>query len=151
MIFHVEFIYSMRSGGHHQGTNMKILSTGERFALYIDAIYSFGTHLLDLSDEMIAYEVFENFDLSAVSDLHKDNLLLFRFEGWIDLELFENTLALRSRFIDLMNGDLRSVHACRHSPEWREIMQLSDQIKQMIRMRWSEDELAYLYTLDSAK
>ena len=55
---------------------MKEISIEKKFDLYLDTLEKCGIELLNLSDEMIGYYIFEEFEVGAISFLYKDNLLI---------------------------------------------------------------------------
>lgn len=98
--------------------------------LYLDTIQKCGTFLLDFEDEVIKYNIFEEFDIGVVSFLHKNNLMKLRDAGFISDKAMEQSSLLRNRVIELQNSDLWNVEGVRNSPEWKSILELADLIKE---------------------
>lgn len=101
----------------------------ERYELFKEALNHCGKFLLDLSDEDIAYHIFEEFDGDCTSFLNEKNLERLRLSNKITIEIVDMALELSSKFRSLENTKLWNVHSVRGNERWREIMELSDQIK----------------------
>lgn len=93
-----------------------------------------GTFLLNLSDKEIEYHIFEEFDISARTLLYKDMLEIFLDEGLIDDSIHEKCLLLRELFVNIESNqpNLWNVESVRNSKKWLEILQLSDEIKEIL-------------------
>ena len=101
----------------------------ERYELFKEALSHCGKFLLNLADEDIEYHVFEEFDSDCTSFLNEYNLNLLRQTGKMSLDVVNMALELSSKFRSLENTKLWNVHSVRGNERWREIMELSDQIK----------------------
>lgn len=99
------------------------------YDFFKDTLNNCGAFLLDMSDEEIGYLLFEEFDGDCVSFLNERNLNLLRQTGKITVEIVDMALELVSKFRSLENTKLWNVHSVRGNERWREIMELSDQIK----------------------
>lgn len=114
----------------------------DKYAFLIDKRYEefkhtleqCGVFLLNLSDKKIEYHIFEEFDISARTLLYKDTLETFLDEGIIDDTIKEKCLWLRERFVNIEPNkpELWNVESVRNSKEWREILELSDEIKELL-------------------
>jgi len=123
---------------------MKEISIEKKFDLYLDTLEKCGIELLNLSDEMIGYYIFEEFEVGAISFLYKDNLLSLADEGLIDNEIYFKSQILRKKFMALQGTDLWNIESVKKADKWKEILQLSDKIKELIHQKWSDEELKYL-------
>lgn len=114
----------------------------DKYAFLIDKRYEefkhtleqCGVFLLNLSDKKIEYHIFEEFDISARTLLFKDMLEIFLDEGIIDDSIKEKCLLLRERFVNIEPNkpELWNVESVKNSKEWREILELSDEIKELL-------------------
>ena len=76
---------------------MNKITLGKLFELYVDTFNKFGLHLLDETDQMINYYVFEETDIN-IGYCSKRILIKFLEEGIIDEEIFEKSLLLLENF-----------------------------------------------------
>jgi len=121
---------------------MKEISMEKRFDLYMDTLEKCGTYYL--SDEMIGYYIFEEFDVGAISFLHENNMLVLVNDGVIDNDIYFKSQILRKKFMALQGTELWNIDSVKKSLEWKEILQLSDKIKELINQKWSDEECDYL-------
>lgn len=93
-----------------------------------------GTFLLKLPDKEVEYHIFEEFDISARTLLYKDMLETFLDEGMIDDSIKEKCLLLRETFVNIEPNkpELWNIESIRNSKQWREILELSDEIKELL-------------------
>ena len=99
---------------------------------YIDTLEKCGTYLLEMSDEDIEYNIFEEFDVGAISFLHDDTLSKLKEANLITEEISQKSSVLRSNFLLLQNTDLWNIDSVRNSQNWNEILKLSDEIKSLL-------------------
>ena len=98
---------------------------------------------------MIGYHIFEQFYGGVISCLYKEGMNNLLEEGIVDDYIFEKTQILRTKFMAVIDTDeLWNVEAVKTSKEWLEILDLSDEIKDLIKNKWSEEEIKYLLSLD---
>lgn len=70
------------------------------------------------------------------------------FKGIIDETIFEKSSSLLENFRRIADRDsLRNVESIRNSPKWRALMELSDGIRELIKARWTDEELQAIYGL----
>lgn len=100
--------------------------------LFLDTLQRCGTYLLNAEDKIIEYNIFEEFDVGAVSFLHIDSLTKLNDSGLINDEVKDKSSMLRRMVMDLQGSELWNVIGVRSSPEWRKILELSDEIKKML-------------------
>ncbi len=103
----------------------------ELFDLYNDTIEKCGIYLLKEEDETIEYNIFEEFDIGVHTFLYIDNLKKLYHKKLISLDKLCKSIMLREKFIDLQDSDEWSVEKFKTSKNWKEIMMLSDEIKNM--------------------
>lgn len=127
---------------------MKRITLGKLFSFYVDIFNRFGLHLLSETDQMLGYYVFE---ATGIEIGYCSNQILTQFldEGMIDQEIFENSSFLLESFRRLENTmPIRNAESIRNSPEWKKLMELSDNIKKMIKTKWTDEELQAIYGFD---
>ncbi|WHX98454.1 hypothetical protein [Neobacillus sp. DY30] len=100
--------------------------------LFLDTIQRCGTHLYNMDDETIEYEIFEEFDIGVVSFLHNDSLSKLYSAGLISYEVMQKGLELRQKVQDLQNSGLWNMEALKRRNEWKEVFILSDEIRTML-------------------
>lgn len=111
---------------------MNKITSKESFDLFWYTLEEFGVHLLGCSDEDIGYYIFEEFDTNCISFLHENTLKQLLEAGLINKEIFDKSLVLADKFRKLENTPLWAVSKVKVSPEWLEILTLSDEIKKLI-------------------
>ena len=126
---------------------MNKISIGKLFELYCDIFEKFGTHILVESDAMIGYYVFEQnvVNIGFCSNRILNYLLM---EGLIDGNIKEKSSLLLTKFWALEKTNFWNVKSIRTSPEWNEVMELSDEIKQLIKARWDDEELQAIFDIE---
>ena len=102
----------------------------DRYRRFLYTLNQCGMFLLHSSDEEIETCIFEDFDIGIRNDVSDDNLELFLLEGWIDEEIKERCLILKSLFLDIPANypQLWNVQSVKVSEIWIRIMELADEI-----------------------
>lgn len=127
---------------------MNKITLGKLFELYVDTFNKFGLHLLDETDQMINYYVFEETDIN-IGYCSKRILIKFLEEGIIDEEIFEKSLLLLENFRKLEAEMLiREAESVRKSFEWKKLMEWSDDVKKMINNKWTNEELKEIFKFE---
>ncbi len=127
---------------------MNKITLGKLFELYVDTFNKFGLHLLDETDQMINYYVFEETDIN-IGYCSKRILIKFLEEGIIDEEIFEKSLLLLENFRKLEAEMLiRDAESVRKSFEWKKLMEWSDDVKKMINNKWTNEELKEIFKFE---
>lgn len=111
---------------------MKKISVEKLYELYIDTIQKCGIGVLDLDEDLIEYNIFEEFDIGVISFLSKDSLVKLNEYGFINDIISEKSSELRSLVMKLQGTDKWNIEAVKTSEEWRKILLLSDEIKELI-------------------
>ncbi len=109
----------------------KEISDEELYELYIDTLEKCGTYLLTEDDEIIGYNIFEEFDVDATSFLYIDSLERLFKAGLINKEEMEKSSLLRDMTFALRANNEWSLEAIRTSPKWKKLLELADEIKQI--------------------
>jgi hypothetical protein len=107
---------------------MTEISVAELYELYLDTIGRCTSELHHKSDEVIEYDLFEQFDVGAHSFLHIDNLDKLRRAGYIDDEMLAVSKEVRDRWIALQNESW-TIEDIRSKREWQELFELCDRLK----------------------
>ena len=108
------------------------ISINKLMEFYVDTLEKCGENLLEMSDEDIKYNIFEEFDVGAISFLHDNTLSKLKEANLITEEISQKSSVLRSKFLLLQNTDLWNVVSVRNSENWNEILKLSDEIKSLL-------------------
>jgi len=106
----------------------------DRYSRFVHTLDECGTFLLHESNETIASNIFEEFDIDVRCNLCDENLSIFLDEYWIDETIQRDSVRLRELFCTLEKNhpELWNSQAVRTAPEWLEILQLSDSVKLML-------------------
>ncbi|HAA0651096.1 hypothetical protein AJL15_08195 [Listeria monocytogenes] len=123
---------------------MKKLTTEQSFEYYLSSLCMLGMHTINLSDEEIEYEIFEELAIDYPAALSPYTRELLVDNDIIDRELSLLSKQLQTKLFELDGGILWNVKALRTAPEWKEILRLSDEIKGLIHQQWTDEELDYL-------
>ncbi|EFR95051.1 hypothetical protein MXK52_00640 [Listeria innocua] len=123
---------------------LKKLTTEQSFEYYLSSLCMLGMHTINLSDEEIEYEIFEELAIDYPAALSPYTRELLVDNDIIDRELSLLSKQLQTKLFELDGGILWNVKALRTAPEWKEILRLSDEIKGLIHQQWTDEELDYL-------
>ncbi|ECZ7680837.1 hypothetical protein F8567_13005 [Listeria monocytogenes] len=123
---------------------MKKLTTEQSFEYYLSSLCMLGMHTINLSDEEIEYEIFEELAIDYPAALGPYTRELLVDNDIIDRKLSLLSKQLQTKLFELDGGILWNVKALRTTPEWKEVLQLSDEIKGLIHQQWTDEELDYL-------
>lgn len=127
---------------------MNGITLGKLFSLYVDIFDKFGLHILSETDQMINYYVFEATDVN-IGYCSRRILTKFLDEGIIDENIFESSSLLLENFRRLEDTmPIRNTESIKSSLEWKKLMELSDNIKKMIKDKWTDEELQAIYKFD---
>lgn len=123
---------------------MKKLTTEQSFEYYLSSLCMLGMHTINLSDEEIEYEIFEELAIDYPAALSPYTRELLVDNDIIDRELSLLSKQLQTKLFELDGGILWNVKALRTTPEWKEVLRLSDEVKGLIHQQWTDEELDYL-------
>jgi len=107
---------------------MTQIPVSELYELYLDTVGRCTSDLRNRTDEDVAYELFEQFDVGAWSFLHDDSLEKLRHAGYIDDEMVGASKQLRERWLALQNQSW-TIEEIRTRKEWQELFDLCDRLK----------------------
>lgn len=126
---------------------MKEITLGVLFKFYIDVFDKFGLHLLNETDQMLSYYVFQETDVN-IGYCSRNILTRFLDEGFIDEDILENSVLLLENFRKLEGRmEIRNAETIRNMSEWKTLMEQADNIKDMIKTRWTDGELQSIFEL----
>ncbi|EOV6034116.1 hypothetical protein ACN95T_001354 [Listeria monocytogenes] len=123
---------------------LKKLTTEQSFEYYLSSLCMLGMHTINLSDEEIEYEIFEELAIDYPAALSPYTRELLVDNDIIDRELSLLSKQLQTKLFELDGGILWNVKALRTTPEWKEVLRLSDEIKGLIHQQWTDEDLDYL-------
>jgi hypothetical protein len=105
------------------------ISDIELMEFYKQTLNNCGLNVLGMTDEDIAYNIFEEFDINAFTFLHSNTLTKLLNAELINKDIFDKSLMLRENFLELQNSNLYNIQSIKHSNKWLELFKLSDEIK----------------------
>jgi hypothetical protein len=100
---------------------------------FLDTLQQCGMHLLKMNNEEIEYYIFEEFDVCAGSFLHENTLSVLLESGLITENIAKKSSDLREKFFAMENTDQWNVNSIKRSIRWQEILELSDEIKSLLK------------------
>jgi hypothetical protein len=107
--------------------HMNEISVDELYDLYIDAVARYTSELRNRSDEEIGYELFEEFDIGAISYLHEDNLRKLQVAGYIDNKILTVSKEIRVKWLALQDKKW-TFEEIRTEKEWQDLFELCELI-----------------------
>ncbi|AZN42634.1 hypothetical protein [Paenibacillus albus] len=111
---------------------MENISVEKLYELFAKTMKSCGTYLLSSDDSVIGYNIFEEFDIGAVTFLHSDNLQRLFEAGLINDSVKNKSMGLRAMFLRIQQSNEWSIDAVRASYEWKQLLHLADEINSVI-------------------
>lgn len=126
---------------------MKKITLGRKFDWFIDTLEKSGMFILELSNEEIETFIFEDLIVGVTSFFSKNNLIKLKENGLIDEDIEKNAYLLRNKVLNIDNTSLWNINSVKQSSEWLDIFRLSDDLKNKLHERWSDEEIEYLKTI----
>jgi len=124
---------------------MAKLTTEQSFDFYLTSLERCGMHILELTNNEIEFQIFEEFAMDYPASLSKYTLNVLVENGVIDENIVHLSKEFQTKLLIIERGNsLWNVNALKESLEWKEVLQLSDEIKELIHQKWSDEELEYL-------
>ena len=111
---------------------MHIITVRQLYKFFLQALDHCGAYLLKGDTEDIEYYLFEEFDGECISFLHINSLNRLLDNRYISAEVYSLCQLLYEKFRKMENTNLWNADCVKTSPEWHEILFLSDKIKSMI-------------------
>ncbi|TGM98460.1 hypothetical protein [Leptospira dzoumogneensis] len=112
-------------------TKVREVEPKDLYYLYSDALNRCRIELLSADDETIEYEIFEEFDIEAVSFLHPEALMKLFQSGYISEEKMKKSEQLRELVDSLRENEEWSLESFRHSKNWVAVLEMAEQIRRL--------------------
>ncbi|MCC8024394.1 MAG: hypothetical protein LIP16_03715 [Clostridium sp.] len=126
---------------------MNKITVGKLFELYLDTLKMCSEDTKLLPDDLIGYNIFEEFIIGITSFLAPVSLERLIDNGLIDEQIYNDSEYLRALVLELDGTAEWNVSSFRNSESWNEIIKLSDKIKKIIGDKWTEQDLLKIYQL----
>lgn len=110
---------------------MNKITENQLFDLYKDTLEKCGLFLLNEDEEIIEYNIYEEFDIGIHSFFYSESLKSLFNANLISLKKFERSIILYDKFIELQKSSDWNIIFFKTSLKWREIMILCDELKLM--------------------
>ena len=114
---------------------MLYINERQLFEYFIETINSCGNLLLTATDEEIEYNIFEVFDINVHTFFHNENLEILLTNDLITSEVYKKAQLIREMYLKIEGTSLWSLEGIKNTKEWKEIINLCDQIKEKINDR----------------
>ena len=112
---------------------MEIITVSQLYEFFLQTLNHCGMYLLKSDIEDIEYSLFEEFDTDSISFLHSNSLNRLLDHQYISAEVYSMSQLLYEKFRKMENTNLWNAYCVKTSPEWLEILSLSDKIKSGLR------------------
>jgi len=116
----------------------------QSFDFYLGSLERCGVHLFKMSDKEVENQIFEEFTTEYPGSLSRAMLERLEDNGIISEEIAELSQELQTGLLLLNGTEMWNVESLRTELGWKEILFLSDRIKELIHQRWSDEEIAIL-------
>jgi len=110
---------------------MAKISVNELMEYFEYTLSQCGDYLLDMTDADIGYHLLEEFDV-GMPFLGDDALTRLKDAKLITEAIANKSSQLKHHYMSLQNTPLWDVTVVKTAPEWREILELSDDIKKLL-------------------
>lgn len=111
---------------------MKSLSTQEQYEYFVYTLNHCGMFLLDSNEDDIGFYIFEEFDSDSVPFLSRKLLRILLYNRYINYTIYKLSRQLYHKFRNLENTAIWGVSFVKTEKEWREVLELSDKIKELV-------------------
>ena len=116
-----------------QEYDLSRISIEEKYGCYTSALKCCGEFLLDKSDKDVSAFIFDKFDDGVTTFLKEEVLKDLLLQGYMDDEIHDLSKNLYDKYVAIKHTSLWKVSCVRTKKQWKEILQLSDKIKQLLR------------------
>lgn len=124
---------------------MKKLTTEQSFEYYLSSLNRLGMDTINLEDKEINHDIFEELAIDYPASFSQYTREVLEDNDIIDKNISLLSKQLQTKLLDLERGDvLWNVKSVKTTPEWKEVLQLSDKIKELIHQKWTNEELNFL-------
>lgn len=111
---------------------MDKITVEKLFELYLDTLEMCGKDTKLLSDELIGYNIFEEFIVGITSYFAPTSLKRLINNGLIDDQIYKDSEYLRTLTLKLDGTAQWNIRSFRNSEAWDEIIKLSEKIKKRL-------------------
>lgn len=112
---------------------MKPITTEQLYEFYKDTIGHCGAYLLNEDDDVIEYNIFEEFDIDIITFLYPDNLAVLVENGFINREQMEKSISIREEALKMDKEGLWQLHLIKTHERWRKLMLLCDELRNTLK------------------
>ncbi len=126
---------------------MEKIAVGKLFELYLDTLELCSEDTKLLSDELIEYNIFEEFIVGITSFMAPVSLDRLLDNGLIDKQIYNDSEYLRGLILRLDGTAQWNVISFKNSESWNQVIKLSDKIKSLLREKWTEQDILRIYQL----
>lgn len=124
---------------------MKKLTTEQSFEYYLSSLNRLGMDTINLEDKEINHDIFEELAIDYPASFSQYTREVLEDNDIIDKNISLLSKQLQTKLLDLERGDvLWNVKSVKTTQEWKEVLQLSDKIKELIHQKWTNEELNFL-------
>lgn len=124
---------------------MKKLTIEQSFEYYLSSLNRLGMYTINLEDDEIKHEIFEELAIDYPASLSQYTREVLEDNDIIDRNISLLSKQLQTKLLELERGEiLWNVKAVKTTSEWKEVLQLSDEIKELIHQKWTNEELDFL-------
>lgn len=116
----------------------------QSFDFYLGTLERCGIHLFKMSDKEIEYQIFEEFTTEYPGSLSRAMIERLEDNGIIDEEIAELSGELQTKLLWLNGTEMWDVESLKTELIWKEILLLSDRIKELLHQKWSDEEITIL-------
>lgn len=120
------------------------ITIGQSLDFFLDTLLKSSSKNLKLSDEVLEHYLLEEFATGAPAFFSDFTLNRLEDGGIIDDEIVKKSKMLQKKYLLVDSLKVWDASSIRKSEEWKEIMHLSDEIKELIDEKWTEEEIEYL-------
>ncbi len=113
---------------------MSDISVDRLFELYYDAIKRCTSKITSLSDEEIEYNLYEEFDIAAISFFHVDSLTKLFTAGLINEEAKTISQEIRKVWIELQK-DNWNIEEIKNDSSWKHLFSLCDKLLSQLSIK----------------
>lgn len=110
---------------------MDTISLNKLKELYLDTIQRCSSNEMIKSEEIIEYNVFEEFDIGFVSFLNLNNIEKLFEEKLISLDMLNKTRELIEQINYIKTNSLWNINAVKENDEWKIAIKLCDDILEL--------------------
>jgi len=108
------------------------LTIEQSFDFYLNSLKRCGLHLLEMTEDEIYYQIFDEFATEYPASLSQYTLDRLESEGLIDSQVSELSKLLQKKLLEIDNTDHWDIDKVKHSEKWKKILELSDEVKKLV-------------------